>query len=137
MMKYYWHIHHDVLLESSEKIKERIRYIIKMKPKKEIPLRLKLIKPIIGQLPVAMMDADRDLRKAEKKFNRMYKVRFGKNVKWTWKHNTDFREASWTLSEAFKKRHHAYIASMPEIELLHKSECPNCPWDGKTIFPRK
>lgn len=24
---------------------------------------------------------------------------------------------------------------MPEIEKLHAKECPNCPWDGKTIFP--
>lgn len=22
-----------------------------------------------------------------------------------------------------------------ELTVLHKKECPNCPWDGKTIFP--
>lgn len=24
-----------------------------------------------------------------------------------------------------------------EIEALHKVECPDCPWDGKTIFSEK
>mgnify|MGYP001598955187 FL=1 len=23
------------------------------------------------------------------------------------------------------------------LKVLHAQECPNCPWDGKTIFPRK
>lgn len=24
-----------------------------------------------------------------------------------------------------------------KIEALHKIQCPNCPWDGKTIFPNE
>lgn len=24
-----------------------------------------------------------------------------------------------------------------EIEALHKKECPRCPWNGRTIFPKK
>ena len=28
-----------------------------------------------------------------------------------------------------------YIKYLNEIEELHKKECPNCPWDGTTIFP--
>ncbi len=24
-----------------------------------------------------------------------------------------------------------------ELEALHAKECPNCPWDGKTIFPEE
>lgn len=23
------------------------------------------------------------------------------------------------------------------IEALHRKECPDCPWDGKTIFPKE
>ena len=23
----------------------------------------------------------------------------------------------------------------PQLQVLHATECPNCPWDGKTIFP--
>ena len=30
----------------------------------------------------------------------------------------------------------AYEENMPAIEALHAKECKNCPWDGKTIFPR-
>lgn len=25
----------------------------------------------------------------------------------------------------------------PEIERLHALECPNCPWNGETLFPYK
>jgi len=25
--------------------------------------------------------------------------------------------------------------NMPAIEALHKEECHDCPWNGKTIFP--
>ena len=25
----------------------------------------------------------------------------------------------------------------PEIEALHRQECPDCPWDGTTIFTRQ
>ena len=28
------------------------------------------------------------------------------------------------------------IDYMPQIEALHKKLCPDCPWDGETIFPR-
>ena len=30
----------------------------------------------------------------------------------------------------------AYAKWLPQIEALHKKEHPNCPWDGKTIFPK-
>ena len=43
--KFYWHIHHDQLLEPlTEPLKNRIKFIKKNKPKHEIKLRLKLLK---------------------------------------------------------------------------------------------
>ena len=29
----------------------------------------------------------------------------------------------------------AWAAYAPEIEALHAIECPDCPWDGSSIFP--
>lgn len=29
----------------------------------------------------------------------------------------------------------ALLKHMPGLVRLHKEQCPNCPWDGKTIFP--
>lgn len=31
----------------------------------------------------------------------------------------------------------AWDVAQAEIEKLHAQECPNCPWDGDTIFPEK
>ena len=50
--KFYWHIHHDILLELLiEPLKNRIKFIKENKPKDEIELRLKLLKPVKGKLP--------------------------------------------------------------------------------------
>ena len=47
------------------------------------------------------------------------------------------READAKLREAYAKSREAYAKCLPQIEALHKKEHPNCPWDGKTIFPEK
>ena len=43
--------------------------------------------------------------------------------------------------EAYGKAWEAYgkavLDHKDEIEALHREECPNCPWDGETIFPEK
>jgi len=76
----WWHVHHEVLYEIlTEPIRNRINYIKKEKPKNEIDIRLRLLKPVLGEIP-----------KDEK---------------------------GW--------------------EKLHKKECPDCSWNGKTIFPKK
>gem|GEM_PF-1547566 len=50
--KYYWHIHHEVLVEAlTEPLENRIKYIKEEKPEDEIELRLRLIKPVKGKLP--------------------------------------------------------------------------------------
>src|ERR1039458_2273611 len=49
---YYWHIHHETLYEwITEPIRARINYIKENKPKDEITLRLKLMKPVLGDIP--------------------------------------------------------------------------------------
>lgn len=74
----YWHVHHEILVENLiEPLKNRISYIKRNKPEKEVKLRLKLLKKVKAKnLPI----------------------------------------------------------TKDEWEKLHKKECPNCPWDGSTIF---
>ena len=49
---YWWHIHHQELVEYlTEPIRARINYIKQNKPKNEIELRLKLLKPVLGKIP--------------------------------------------------------------------------------------
>ena len=49
---FWWHIHHEQLYEYlTEPIRARINYIKENKPKDEIELRLKLLKPVLGKIP--------------------------------------------------------------------------------------
>jgi hypothetical protein len=46
---FYWHVHHDRLVEElAQPIEKRIEYIRKHKPKHEVKTRLRLLKPAIG-----------------------------------------------------------------------------------------
>ena len=91
-MKPFWHIHHEVLLEWSDDIQERIDYIKAHKPPHEVETRLRLLKPVQGALPPKLVKA----------------------------------------KAAYAK---AYDECLPQIEALHALECPDCPWNGTTIFP--
>ncbi len=45
------------------------------------------------------------------------------------------RKAFETAWEAFETARKAYTTAFrTELETLHKELCPNCPWDGQTIF---
>ena len=49
---YYWHIHHLELYEwLTEPLRARINFIKENKPKDEVELRLKLLKPVLGKIP--------------------------------------------------------------------------------------
>ena len=53
-----WHVHHDKLIEPLiGSIEERIAYIEDHKPEKERDLRLRLLKPVIGPLPIIYVKA--------------------------------------------------------------------------------
>src|SRR3989337_2295793 len=56
-MKPFWHIHHEVLLEWSDDIQERIDFIQAEKPKHEVEIRLRLLKPVQGALPPKLVKA--------------------------------------------------------------------------------
>src|SRR3990170_3693553 len=105
-MKPFWHIHHEVLLEWSDDIQERIDFIQAEKPKHEVEIRLRLLKPVQGALPPKLVKAGDARGKAWDAFGK-----------------------DW---DAYRK---AYDKYLPQIEALHALECPDCPWDGFTIFP--
>src|SRR3972149_5224951 len=56
-MKPFWHIHHEVLLEWSDDIQERIDFIQAENPKHEVEIRLRLLKPVQGALPPKLVKA--------------------------------------------------------------------------------
>ena len=113
---YAWHVHHDILVEPlTEPIETRIAYIKASKPRSERATRLRLLKPVQGTLPPRLVTARAVLDRANAVLDRA-------NAEW------DRAWAVWYRAKA---------ECLPEIETLHRQECPDCPWDGKTIFPER
>ena len=118
-----WHVHHERLCEFlTEPIESRQLYIKEQKPASEHNLRLKLLKIVKGRLPKGLQEAYEKRQESYQKWQKTYQ-------KW--------QEANQKRQEANQKWQKALVAAMPAMEKLHKKECPGCPWDGKTIFPKE
>ena len=151
--EYYWHVHHNVLCEAlTEPIQNRISYIRSSKPKGEVETRLRCMTPVLHpeRLPVEWREAGAKWEEADAKRSEAYAKRSEADAKWSeadakWSEaDAKRREAGAKLSEADAKWEEADAKwreadakCLPQIEALHKKEHPNCPWDGKTIFPEK
>ena len=130
-----WHVHHDKLIEPLiGSIEERIAYIKEYKPEHERDLRLRLLKPVIGPLPTIYDEAWKACVEAWKACDEAWKA-YDEAKKVYEEAKKVYVEAWKAYSEAKKVYVEAEKASQPLIEQLHLNECPNCPWDGKTIFP--
>jgi hypothetical protein len=112
----FFHVHHGVLFELSKNIEERIDYIKNAKPDREIPLRLKLLRKVKGPFPAMVRRFIEDgvfrcsCRACVKRFTAEYVKRFTAE----------------------------YPGLIAWFEKVHKKQCePDCPWTGRTIFPRK
>ena len=117
-IRYAWHVHHDVLIEPlTEPIEVRQEYIRRYKPEHEIETRLRLLKPAVGPLPAAYA------KKAWAAYDKKARAAYAKKA-WA-----AYDKKAWA---AYEK---AWAAYAPEIEALHAIECPDCPWDGSSIFP--
>src|SRR3990170_3124301 len=126
-MKPFWHIHHEVLLEWSDDIQERIDFIQAEKPKHEVEIRLRLLKPVQGALPPKLVKAG-DAR--DKAYDANAKARDAYD-----KARDAYVKAGDARDKAKAAYNKAYDECLPQIEALHALECPDCPWNGTTIFP--
>lgn len=132
---YDWHNHHQVLCEPrTGPIEERIAYISGHKPPAEIETRLRLLHPVVGKLPEAVMTAGAAYAKAEAKAWDAYDKTWAAYKAWAATANAYAK-----ARDAYAKAEDAYAKVLTDnkeaIEALHKVECPDCPWDGRTIFP--
>ena len=131
----YWHIHHEILIEETTNIRERIR--------------LKLMTPVLHpeKLPSSFRKAWEAYCKAREASIKAWEVYImaGKDYDKAREAYDKAREAYDKAGEAYDKAWEAYIkageayiktskACAPQIEKLHKEEHPDCPWNGKTIF---
>ncbi len=152
MMKkqgFYWHVHHDILLEYCYDYDGRVWSIKSVKPKNEIETRLRLFKPVKGKLPEEMIKMWEKVKEAERKVtivrHKWHKawcdLDKARQTRWRivklWKTKLNYRKARKEDLEAWAKHMKAlreYLKdvnnNLEQIEALHKKECPNCCWNG-------
>ena len=111
-----FHVHHDTLVEYCYNYNERIINIKNSKPKDEQELRLRLFK---------LIPEDRLPGKDSLEWEAYCKARE------TWEPYVETWEARAKTWRAYFEKYDV------EFQALHKELCPNCPWDGVTIFPEK
>jgi len=147
-----WHIYDDVLVEPlAESLKNRITFIKKNKPKHERKTRLRLMQPVKGKLPDAVVETGVAYVKAWEAHN---KAREAYDEAWeayvkaqeaydeageAWDRAQEAWDKVWRAYDKEREAQKVYLKALSdhkdEIEALHVKECPNCPWDGQTIFP--
>ena len=135
--KLYWHIHHDTLLEKTSNIQERIDYIKAEKAEAEIPLRLKLMTPVLHpeKLPARFRKASEAYHKAREAYNKTEEAYY-KAAEALDKAEEAYDKAREAYHKAWGDYHKARKDCNTEIEKLHREEHPDCPWNGKTIFSK-
>ncbi len=134
---YAFHVHHDILVEYCTDYQERVDYIMRNKPRGEMSLRLRLFKMIsVDRLPHELLEARVKMGEACQKWDEAYqkwdeaRQKLGEAYqKWD--------EACQKWDEARQKWGEAYQKYLPYLVDLHKELCPNCPWDGETIFSKE
>ena len=141
---FYWHVHHDILLEYCYDAQERTDFILENKPESERALRLRLFQPVKGKLPKAVVKAHIALDKAriaqdkaritwEKAYIAM-QTNKGRGAAAVNRTYIAWEKACIALNKAEIALDKAVADNMPAIEALHAKECPDCPWNGRTIF---
>ena len=154
--KYYWHIHHEILCEGTYDISERIGYIKKYK--RDIRTRLHLMTPVKHpeKLPLrfrraatACVKADAAYENASASATKAYDIHtkalsaaiafdaYTETLADYVKVFAVYEQARAACAKASITYIKALTTCAAQLEKLHKKEHPNCPWNGKTIFPKR
>ncbi len=154
-----FHCHHDIVFEFVYNYDERVRFILDSKPKGEQELRLRLFKMIPDELiPGKGLPEWEAYCKAGEVYDKAWEAyckagqAYDKTGEAYYKTGEVYRKAGevyykagkaydktgevyYKTGEAYRKAWGAYCKKHhKELEKLHTNLCPDCPWDGKTIF---
>ncbi len=132
-----FHVHHaDNLVELCYSLSERRREIKTNKPLVEQSQRLRLLALIPDRrLPKDAQKLVVDLRRIHAKCKLLDEDYHAKRKPLA----EDFEAKRKLLGKDYdakrKPLESALVTHRLELEALHTELCPNCPWDGHTIFP--
>jgi len=133
MRLWYWHAYHDALLTRSDDpdfFANRAQEIDLFKPPEQLELRMRLFKVVRGALPRILDElwAEKEEWEAEAHTTigilatKKATVRAAKRY-----------QLAMTMREEIMRRI-TERSTRPDVMALHDKECPNCPWNGKSIL---
>ena len=118
-----FHLHHDRLVEYCHDYAGRVDCIKYFKEPSEHALRLRLFKLIPNdKLP-------EDIAKAIRKCINLHRA--CERNSW----GSAYTLPYFRFRDARNEVERLLYTHSQEIHKLHEELCPNCPWDGQTIFP--
>ena len=153
-----WHRRHTVLIEWCPDYDQRAEDIRNNKPESQQAIRLSLFKLVKGELPEGVVKALQAYEQAWRTHEQTMRAR---DQTWqayiqawqTWQPHGQISQARDQAVQADNQASQAHNQAVQAcvqasqardqvlknekeaIERLHSLECPNCPWNGQTIFP--
>jgi len=135
-----FHCHHDILVEYVTDYAARVQYIKESKPRDEQDLRLRLFKLIPDtRLPEVQAEWYKARAEWEKSLGEWEKAgaEWEKSlVEWN-KAQAEWYKAFSTWNKAQAEWYKASAESEKALQELHEELCPDCPFNGNTIFSQK
>jgi len=145
---FYWHVHHDALLEYCYDYGKRVKAIKKTKPKHEIKTRLRLLKPVKAKLPddlvrvglkyrKACQECDKALQKCDKARLEYDKTLQEYDKAWQKYYNAklEYYKVIQKYDKAWQEYYKCLSSHKTFLEELHKKECNCREWNGiKIVF---
>ncbi len=131
----WFHVHHQVLAEFlTEPLANRIAYIKAEKPEREVPIRLKWLTPVQGEIPTSLDKAGAAYVKARAAYVKAeaayVKARAASDKAWA-----AYEKALAAYVKARAAYAKALAAARPALEVMHAIEHPGCSWDERTLLP--
>ena len=146
---FFWHIHHDLLVEFCYDYDERVEYIDTWKLHSEVEHRLRVFQPVQGELPVeiqktgqAYSEAYNTYIKADRACGEAYNTHIKKHQIPSKAHQAYVKACQiyGKTRQIYYIAHRTYVKALQvhkaEIEKLHAKECPDCSWNGEKLVFR-
>ena len=124
------HVYHTQLFSFCYDFEGRQRRFEYKNPA-EVPLRLRLFKMVVGPLPPAVAEAVAACEVAYAVYDQTSAASVQSKAAFSQ------AEAAAAYDGAADALDRALVANWPEMLALHERECPDCPWDGETIFSKE
>ena len=146
----YWilHCHHEILFEpATEPIENRIAYILSDKPKAEQAIRLRAMRPIPAQVWLeyqrieqpALAEYERIRRQARAEYERITQPTLAEYLRIeqpAWEEYLRITQPAWEEYRRIKQQ--AWEEYKRITQQVHDAHCTvDCPWDGRTLFPKE